>query len=193
MAFELPKLSYELNALEPHISQKTLEFHYGKHHQAYVTNLNNLVPGTKFENASLEQIVREADGGIFNNGSQVWNHTFYWESFSPKGGGEPSGQLHDSIIKSFGSFAEFKEKFSKAAATLFGAGWAWLIIKADGSLDITQESNAGNPLKHNIKPILTCDVWEHAYYLDYQNKRPDYINSFWNLIDWNKVASRFKM
>ncbi len=192
MTFELPKLSYELNALEPHISKKTLEFHYGKHHQAYITNLNNLVKGTKFENASLEQIVREAEAGIYNNGAQVWNHSFYWESFSPKGGGEPTGDLNNAIIKSFGSFSEFKEKFTKAAATLFGSGWAWLIVKSDGSLDITQESNAGNPLKQNLKPILTCDVWEHAYYLDYQNKRPDYINSFWNIIDWNKVDKRLK-
>lgn len=192
MSFELPKLPYELNALEPHISLKTLEFHYGKHHQAYINNLNNLVTGTKFENATLEQIVRESEGGIFNNGAQVWNHTFYWESFSPKGGGEPAGELKDAIIKSFGSFAEFKEKFTKAASTLFGSGWAWLVVKSDSSLDIIQESNAGNPLKHNLKPVLTCDVWEHAYYLDYQNKRPDYINSFWNIIDWNKISTRLK-
>ena len=191
MSFELPKLPYAINALEPHISQKTLEFHYGKHHQAYVTNLNNLVPGTKFENASLEQIIREADGGIFNNGAQVWNHTFYWEGFSPAGGGEPGGKLQQAILKNFGSFAEFKEKFTKASATLFGAGWSWLVIKQDGTLDIVQESNAGNPLRANLKPLLTCDVWEHAYYLDFQNRRPDYVNTFWNLIDWKKIEERF--
>lgn len=190
MAFELPKLPYELNALEPHISQKTLEFHYGKHHNAYVTNLNNLVVGTKFENAGLEQIIKESDGGIFNNAAQIWNHTFYFESFSPNGGGEPDGKLKELIDKSFGSFAEFKDKFTKASATLFGAGWAWLVVKADGTLDIVQEGNAGNPMRNGLKPLLTCDVWEHAYYIDYQNRRPDYIGSFWNLINWKKVAER---
>ncbi|HBX52201.1 MAG: superoxide dismutase [Bacteroidetes bacterium RIFOXYA12_FULL_35_11] len=191
MLFELPKLPYAINALEPHISQKTLEFHYGKHHLAYVTNLNGLVPGTKFENASLEQIIREADGGIFNNGAQVWNHTFYWEGFTPVGGGEPGGKLQEAILKNFGSLAEFKEKFTKASATLFGAGWSWLVAKQDGTLDIVQESNAGNPLRANLKPLLTCDVWEHAYYLDFQNRRPDYVNTFWNLIDWKKIEERF--
>jgi Fe-Mn family superoxide dismutase len=190
MSFELPKLPYMLNELEPVISQKTLEFHYGKHHQTYVTNLNNLVPGTKFENASLETIIREADGGIFNNGAQVWNHTFFFNSLGPKAGGEPSGALKDAIIKNFGSFAEFKEKFSKAAVTLFGSGWAWLVKKDDGSLDIVQESNAGNPLKKGLTPLLTCDVWEHAYYLDYQNKRADFVEGFWKLVNWNTVASR---
>jgi Fe-Mn family superoxide dismutase len=190
MSYTLPALPYALNALEPHVSQKTLEFHYGKHHQAYVTNLNNLVPGTKFESASLEDIVMGAEGPIFNNGAQVWNHTFYFTSFSPKGGGEPSGKIGDDIKKSFGSFGEFKEKFSKAAATLFGSGWAWLIRNADGSMEVIQESNAGNPLKKGLKPILTCDVWEHAYYLDYQNRRPDYIESFWKLVDWELVGKR---
>jgi len=190
MSYTLPALPYALNALEPHVSQKTLEFHYGKHHQAYVTNLNNLVPGTRFENATLEDIVMGAEGPIFNNGAQVWNHTFYFTSFSPKGGGEPVGKISDDIKKSFGSFGEFKEKFSKAAATLFGSGWAWLIKNADGSLEIIQESNAGNPLKKGLKPILTCDVWEHAYYLDYQNRRPDYIESFWKLVDWEVVGKR---
>ena len=190
MSYTLPALPYALNALEPHVSQKTLEFHYGKHHQAYVNNLNNLVPGTKFENATLEDIVLGAEGPIFNNGAQVWNHTFYFTSFSPKGGGEPVGKIADEIKKSFGSYAEFKEKFSKAAATLFGSGWAWLIKNADGSLEIIQEMNAGNPLKKGLKPILTCDVWEHAYYLDYQNRRPDYIESFWKLVDWEVVGKR---
>jgi Fe-Mn family superoxide dismutase len=190
MSFELPKLPYALNALEPVISQKTLEFHYGKHHQAYVNNLNNLVPGTRFENASLETIIREADGGIFNNGAQVWNHTFFFNTLSPNAGGEPSGKLNDAIRESFGSFAEFKEKFSKAVVTLFGSGWAWLVKKEDGKLDIIQESNAGNPLRKGLTPVLTCDVWEHAYYLDYQNKRPDFVEAFWKLVNWKVVETR---
>lgn len=190
MAFELPKLAYALDALEPHISKQTLEFHYGKHHQAYVNNLNNLVPGTEFENASLEEIVMKASGGIFNNGAQVWNHTFYWNCLKPNGGGIPEGKLADAINTAFGSFDEFKQKFSAAAATLFGSGWAWLVKNTDGSLAIVQESNAGNPLRNGLTPLLTCDVWEHAYYIDQQNKRPDYIASFWNLVDWDAVSSR---
>jgi len=192
MAFELPKLPYSIDALEPYISKKTIEYHYGKHHQAYITNLNNLIPGTAFEKLSLEDIVLKADGGIFNNGAQVWNHTFYWDSFKANGGGEPSGKLSEMLTTSFGSFSEFKDKFSKASATLFGAGWAWLVQKNDGSLDIIQESNAGNPLKKGLTPILTCDVWEHAYYLDYQNKRPDYIAAFWNIINWDAIEKRLK-
>ena len=191
MAFDLPKLSYDLDKLAPAISRQTLEFHYGKHHQAYVNNLNGLVPGTKFENASLETIVLEADGGIFNNGAQIWNHTFYFQSFSPSGGGEPSGVLADTIKKEFGAFSDFKEKFSKAAITLFGSGWAWLVKKQDGKLEIVQESNAGNPLRNGSKPILTFDVWEHAYYLDYQNRRPDYVASLWTIIDWKIVENRY--
>ena len=191
MSFELPKLPYALDALEPHISKRTLEFHYGKHHQAYVTNLNNLVPGTEFENASLEVIVQKAEGPIFNNGAQVWNHTFYFNTFSPKGGGEPKGALVEAIERDFGSFEKFKTEFSSAAATLFGSGWAWLVKKADGTLAIVKESNAGNPLRNGLTPLLTCDVWEHAYYLDVQNRRPDYIASFWGLIDWSVVAERF--
>jgi Fe-Mn family superoxide dismutase len=191
MNFELPKLPYELNALEPFINKTTLEFHYGKHHQAYVNNLNNLVPGTKFENASLEEIVKGADGGIFNNGAQVWNHTFYFTSFTPNAPKEPTGDLADAIKANFGSFSEFKEKFSKAAATLFGSGWAWLVKNSDGKLEIVQESNAGNPLKQGLTPILTCDVWEHAYYLDYQNKRPDYISSFWEILNWDLISTRY--
>ena len=190
MIHELPKLPYALDALEPYISKRTLEFHYGKHHQAYVNNLNKLIVGTEFENASLDDIVRKAGGGIFNNGAQVWNHTFYWNCLKPQGGGEPTGPFAEALLKSFGSFSEFKEKFSTAAATLFGSGWAWLIMKEDGSLGIVQESNAGNPLKNGATPLLTCDVWEHAYYLDKQNVRPDYIADFWKLIDWNAVASR---
>lgn len=191
MSFELTKLSYALNALEPLISQKTIEFHYGKHHQAYINNLNNLVPGTKFEKASLETIIMEADGGIFNNGAQVWNHTFYFESFSTNGGGEPHGPLGEMIKKTYGSFGEFKSNFSKLATTLFGSGWAWLAKKPDGTLELVQEQNAGNPMRKGLKPILTCDVWEHAYYLDYQNRRPDYVESFWKLVDWDIVGKRY--
>ena len=191
MAFELPALPFAMDALEPYISKKTLEFHYGKHHQAYVNNLNKLVPGTAFEDASLEIIIKEATGGIFNNGAQVWNHSFYWNCLKPGGGGEPSGVLMEMIIRDFKSFAVFKEKFSAAAATLFGSGWAWLVKNESGMLDIVQESNAGNPLRNGLEPLLTCDVWEHAYYLDKQNRRPDYIADFWNLVDWAAVEKRY--
>lgn len=190
MIHELPKLPYAIDALEPFISKRTIEFHYGKHHQAYVNNLNKLIVGTEFENASLDEIVMKAGAGIFNNGAQVWNHTFYWNCMKPQGGGEPAGALAAAIVKNFGSISEFKEKFSASAATLFGAGWAWLIKKDDGSLAIVQESNAGNPMKHGATPLLTCDVWEHAYYLDKQNVRPDYIADFWKLVDWDAVAGR---
>ncbi|SFD67936.1 superoxide dismutase [Thermophagus xiamenensis] len=191
MKFSLPQLPYALDALEPRISKRTLEFHYGKHHQAYVNNLNKLILGTKFENADLETIIKEAEGGIYNNGAQVWNHTFYFSSLSPNGGGVPTGPLAEAINESFGSFDAFKEKFSEAAATLFGSGWAWLVKNDDGKLEIVKESNAGNPLRQGKVPILTCDVWEHAYYLDYQNKRPDYIQVFWDCVDWNIVGGRF--
>ncbi len=191
MAFTLPDLPYAKDALEPHISAETIDFHYGKHHQAYVNNLNNLVPGTEFENASLEEIIKKAEGGIFNNGAQVWNHTFYWNCLSPKGGGTPEGKLLEAINATFGSFEAFKETFSKAAATLFGSGWAWLVKNAEGKLEIVQESNAGNPLRKGFTPLLTCDVWEHAYYLDQQNKRPSYIEKFWELVDWKAVEGRF--
>lgn len=188
MSFELPPLPYKMNALEPFISKQTLEYHYGKHHQAYVTNLNNLVPGSEFEGKSLEEIVKKSKGGIFNNGAQVWNHTFYWHCLTPGGGGEPRGTVQDAIVESFGSFASFKEQFTKAAVTLFGAGWAWLVKDKDGKLKIVQESNAGNPLRDGMTPLLTCDVWEHAYYLDKQNRRPDYISDFWNLVNWDQVS-----
>ena len=191
MNFELPKLPYALDALEPVISKQTMEFHYGKHHQAYVNNLNNLIKGTEFENADLETIVKKSEGGIFNNGAQVWNHTFYFMSFTPNGGGEPTGALAEAIKSSFGSFAEFKKEFSAAAATLFGSGWAWLVKNEDGSLAIVKESNAGNPLRKGLKPILTCDVWEHAYYLDKQNLRPKYVEEFFTLIDWKVVSERY--
>lgn len=191
MAFELPKLPYALDALSPNIEKQTLEFHYGKHHQKYVDNVNSLVKGTKFVNASLEDIIRKADGGIYNNGAQVWNHTFYFHTFAPTGAEEPTGDFFEAIRTSFGSFSEMKEKFSSAASTLFGSGWTWLVKKNNGSLDIVQESNAGNPLRSGLAPILTCDVWEHAYYLDYQNRRPDYIKAFWNIIDWDVVSQRY--
>ena len=191
MSFALPKLNYASDALVPYITKQTIDFHYGKHHQTYVNNLNNLVPGTRFENASLEQIIREADGAIFNNGAQIWNHTFYFESFSPSGQREPKGLLGDAIQGTFGSFEAFKEQFTKSAVTLFGSGWAWLVKNADGKLEIVQESNAGNPLKKGLTPLLTCDVWEHAYYLDYQNRRPDYVQAFWNILDWKVIGSRF--
>jgi Fe-Mn family superoxide dismutase len=191
MKFELPPLPYAIDALEPHISKTTLEYHHGKHHQAYVNNVNKLIPGTEFENADLETIIKKADGGIFNNGAQVWNHTFYFNQFSPSGGGEPAGALAEAINKSFGSFEAFKDEFSKAAATLFGSGWAWLVKKDDGSLEIVKESNAGNPIRNGLTPVLTCDVWEHAYYLDKQNKRPDYIADFWKIVDWKLVGDRY--
>jgi Fe-Mn family superoxide dismutase len=191
MAFELPKLPYELESLDPVIDKRTMEFHYGKHHQAYVNNLNNLIPGTKWENATLEEIIKGAEGGIFNNAAQVWNHTFYFFSFRREGSQEPVGTLADGIKSSFGSFAEFKEQFSKAAATLFGSGWAWLVKDNAGKLQIVQESNAGNPLRNGLTPILTCDVWEHAYYLGYQNRRPDYIKDFWSILNWEVISARF--
>jgi Fe-Mn family superoxide dismutase len=191
MKFSLPQLPYAADALEPHISKRTLEFHYGMHHQTYVNNLNNLVPGTKFENADLETIIKEADGSIYNNGAQVWNHTFYFSSLSPNGGNAPTGPLAQAIDEAFGSFGAFREKFSQAATTLFGSGWAWLVKNRNGKLEIIKESNAGNPMRNGMIPILTCDVWEHAYYLDYQNRRPDYIEEFWNCVDWDIVGKRF--
>ncbi len=191
MKFELPPLPWAADALEPIISVKTIEFHYGKHHQAYVNNLNNLLPGSPFENAPLEQIVVEAEGGIFNNAAQVWNHTFYWNCLTPQGGGQPTGDLMDAIVRDFGSFEEFQKQFTQAAATLFGSGWAWLSADEDGKLIISQEPNAGNPMRKGLEPLLTCDVWEHAYYLDKQNRRPDYIADFWKLVDWDAVSERY--
>ena len=189
MKFELPPLPFKPEALEPVISAKTIEFHYGKHHQAYVNNLNNLIPGTRFENASLEEIIREADGGIFNNGAQVWNHTFYWEGLGGNGAA-PTGKLMEKINKDFGTFDNFKQVFADAAAKLFGAGWAWLVEDKEGVLKIVQTSNAGNPLRDGLKPLFTCDVWEHAYYLDFQNRRPDYVKAFWDIVNWKNVAER---
>lgn len=191
MKFELPALPYPIDALEPFISVRTLEFHHGKHHQAYVNNLNNLVPGTPFENASLEEIVMKAEGGIFNNGAQVWNHTFYFFQFSPDGCREPIDEMKAAIDRNFGSLDAFKEQFNKAAATLFGSGWAWLAKNAEGKLEIVQTSNAGNPMQKGMVPLLTCDVWEHAYYLDKQNARPAYIADFWKVLDWKVISERF--
>ena len=191
MAFELPALPYPRNALAPHISEETLNYHYGKHHQAYVDNLNKLVPGTDFEGQSLEEIMKKASGGVYNNAAQVWNHTFYWNSLSPNGGGEPKGALADAINKAFGSFAAFKEKFSASAVGNFGSGWTWLVKKSDGSLDIVNTGAAGNPLLDGHKPLLTCDVWEHAYYIDYRNARPKYVEAFWNLVNWDFAAKNF--
>lgn len=185
MEHKLPELSFAKDALVPYISVETLEYHYGKHHKAYVDNLNKLIPGTEFENSSLEDIVKKASGGIFNNAAQVWNHTFYWNCLSPKGGGEPSGAVASAITKSFGSFAQFKEKFTNAAVTLFGSGWAWLVKNPDGSLAIEATNNAGNPLKDGKKTLLTCDVWEHAYYIDYRNARAKYVEVFWNIVNWD--------
>lgn len=190
MSYELPSLPYAMDALEPYISKETLEYHYGKHHAAYVNNLNKLTEGTASANSGLEEIIKNADGGVFNNGAQVWNHTFYWNCMSPEGNREPSGALLNAINSDFGSFEAFKEKFSTAAATLFGAGWAWLVKTAEGKLDIVQESNAGNPLRNGLEPIMTCDVWEHAYYIDKRNRRPAYIDDFWNLVDWETIGKR---
>ncbi|WP_426509163.1 superoxide dismutase [Fe] [Serratia proteamaculans] len=184
MSFELPALPYEKNALEPHISAETLEYHYGKHHNAYVVNLNNLLKGSKFEGLSLEEIVKASDGGIFNNAAQVWNHTFYWHCLSPQGGGEPEGKLAEAINQAFGSFAAFKQQFSDAAVKNFGAGWTWLVQTPEGSLTIVNTSNAATPLTGDDKPLLTVDVWEHAYYIDYRNARPAYLENFWALVNW---------
>ncbi len=192
MAHTLPELPYAMDALAPTISAETLEFHYGKHHQTYVTNLNNLIKGGEFENASLEEIIMKSEGGLFNNAAQVWNHTFYWNCLSPNGGGEPTGALADAIASAFGSFAEFKEKFSTSAATNFGSGWTWLVKNKDGSIAIVNTSNAGCPLTADQTPLLTIDVWEHAYYIDYRNARPKYLESIWGLINWDFVAANFE-
>jgi Fe-Mn family superoxide dismutase len=188
MAFELPALPYEQNALEPHISAETLEFHYGKHHKTYVDKLNGLLAGTDMENAALEDVITNSEGGVFNTAAQVWNHTFYWHCLSPNGGGEPTGALADAISSAFGSFADFKEQFTNSAINNFGSGWTWLVQKADGSVAIHNTSNAGCPLTEGVTPLLTVDVWEHAYYIDYRNARPKYMEAFWNLVNWEFVA-----
>lgn len=191
MEHRLPELPYAREALAPGISAETLEYHHGKHHKTYVDNLNKLIIGTEFEHMSLEGIVKKAQGGIFNNAAQVWNHTFYWNCLSPTGGGEPSGALASAIVKGFGSYAQFKEKFTNAAVTLFGSGWAWLVRNADGSPEIWTASNAGNPLVEGKRPLLTCDVWEHAYYIDHRNARAKYVEVFWNLTNWRFAEQNF--
>ncbi len=190
MAIELPALPYDRAALEPTISGETIDFHYGKHHQTYVTNLNNQIKGTEFEDADLESIIRKSQGGMFNNAAQIWNHTFYWNCLSPNGGGEPTGALLDGINKAFGSFAAFKEQFTQTALTTFGSGWAWLVQRPDGSLGLVSTPNAATPLTGSDKALMTCDVWEHAYYIDYRNARAKYVESFWNIVNWDFVAAQ---
>ncbi|MBT9517152.1 MAG: superoxide dismutase [Methyloversatilis discipulorum] len=193
MEHTLPPLPYALDALAPHISRETLEFHYGKHHQAYATNLNNLIKGTEFENLDLEAIVKKAPaGGVFNNSAQVWNHSFFWNSMKPAGGGAPSGALASAIDAKWGSFDEFKKAFKASAVGNFGSGWTWLVKKSDGTLDIVNTSGAGTPLTSDAKPLLTIDVWEHAYYIDYRNRRPDFVDTFLaSLANWDFAAANF--
>lgn len=190
MAIELPALPYEKNALAPHISEETLEFHYGKHHNTYVVNLNNLIKDTDFADSALEDIIKNSEGGIFNNAAQVWNHTFYWNCLSPNGGGEPTGALADAINAKFGSFEAFKEAFTADCVGNFGSGWTWLVKNSSGDLEIVKTSNAGTPITEDgVTPLMTCDVWEHAYYIDYRNARPAYLGAFWNLVNWDFIAS----
>ncbi len=191
MAFELPALPYEKNALEPHISAETLEFHHGKHHATYVTKLNGLVEGTDLASKSLEEIIKSSDGGVFNNAAQIWNHTFYWNSLSPNGGGEPTGDLADAINAKWGSFAEFKAAFNDKAVNNFGSSWTWLVKATDGSLDIVNTSNAGTPITEDLVPLITVDLWEHAYYIDYRNVRPNYLEGFWALANWEFATANF--
>ena len=193
MAFELPALPYEKNALEPHISSETLDFHYGKHHNTYVVKLNGLIGGTEFEGKSLEDIIKTSSGGVFNNAAQIWNHTFYWNSLSPNGGGEPTGAVADAINAAFGSFEEFKAKFNDMAVNNFGSSWTWLVKTSDGGVDIVNTDDADTPIAHGNgqTPLFTVDVWEHAYYIDYRNARPKYLESIWNLINWDFAAKNF--
>lgn len=191
MEHTLPALPYALDALAPLISKETLEFHHGKHHQTYVTNLNNLVKGTEFETMSLEEIIKKSSAGMFNNAAQIWNHTFYWNSLAPNAGGEPTGALGTAINAKWGSFDAFKEAFNKSAAGNFGSSWTWLVKKADGSLDIVNTSNAATPMTGTDKPLITCDLWEHAYYIDYRNSRPNYLASYWKLVNWQFASANF--
>lgn len=191
MEYQLPPLPYPMDGLEPHISRETLEFHYGKHHQTYVTNLNNQIKNSEFAQATLEEIVRKSSGGIFNNAAQVWNHTFFWQCMKPNGGGEPSGSLAEGIRAKWGSFERFKEAFTQSALGNFGSGWTWLVKKPDGALDIVNTSNAATPLTGSDKPLLTCDVWEHAYYIDYRNARAKFLAAFWQLVNWDFVAKNY--
>ena len=191
MEHTLPPLPYAKDALQPHISAETLEYHYGKHHQAYVTNLNNLIKGTEFENLSLEEIIKKSQGGVFNNSAQVWNHTFFWNCMTPNGGGAPTGPVADAINAKWGSFDKFKEEFQKSAVGNFGSGWTWLVKKTDGTVDIVNTSNAGTPLTTENVALLTCDVWEHAYYIDYRNARPKFVEAWWNVVNWGFVNQNF--
>ena len=192
MAIELPPLPYDRTGLEPHISAETLDYHHGKHHKTYVDNLNKMIEGTEYEQLSLVEIIRKSQGGIFNNAAQECNHTFYWNCLSPKGGGEPTGKVAELINKAFGDFAKFKDEFSKLSIGTFGSGWGWLVQRPDGSLALVSTSNANTPLTGEDTPLLTCDVWEHAYYIDYRNARPKYVEAFWNLVNWDFVASNLK-
>jgi Fe-Mn family superoxide dismutase len=192
MAFKLEALPYEKNALAPHISQETLEFHYGKHHQGYVTKLNGLVADTPLAQKSLEELVKTESGKVFNNAAQIWNHTFYWKSLSPKGGNAPTGKIADAINASFGSFDEFKKKFQEEAINHFGSGWVWLVRDDNNKLEIVGAHDAGNPLTQGKTPVLTCDVWEHAYYIDYRNDRAKYLEAFWNLVNWEFASANLK-
>lgn len=186
MTFKLPELPYAKNALIPHMSEETLEYHYGKHHNAYVNNLNNLIRETKFERMTLEEIILSSEGGMFNNAAQIWNHTFFWNSLSPDGGGNPTGKILDLINAKWGNIENFKTEFTKSAISNFGAGWTWLVLNKEGQLDILNTSNAQTPMTSNqLKPLLTVDVWEHAYYIDYRNERPKFINAFWALVNWD--------
>lgn len=192
MPFTLPELPYAKSALAPHISEETLDYHYGKHHLAYVNNLNKLLEGSPLASESLEHIIRYSNGGIFNNAAQVWNHTFYWHSLSPKGGGQASGEIMKLIDRDFGSFDAFKTAFTQCAISTFGSGWAWLVLNKDKKLDIVSTSNAATPLTTEATPLLTCDVWEHAYYIDYRNARPSYIDAFWALVNWQFANENLK-
>ena len=187
MEHKLPALPYAKEALQPHISAETLEYHHGKHHQTYVTNLNNMIKGTEYENMSLEEIIQKSTGGVFNNSAQVWNHTFFWNCMTPNGGGAPTGKVADAINAKWGSFDKFREEFNKSALGNFGSGWTWLVQKTDGSVDIVNTSNAGTPLTTSDKPLLTADVWEHAYYIDYRNARAKFLDAFWNVVNWQFV------
>jgi superoxide dismutase, Fe-Mn family len=191
MEHKLPLLPYANDALEPYISAETIEYHYGKHHQTYISNLNDLIKNTAFANSSLEDIVKKSSGAIFNNAAQVWNHNFYWNCLKPNDGSIPTGALADAINSKWGSYDEFKKAFTQCAITTFGSGWAWLVKKADGTLDLVSTSNATTPIAGDVKPLLTCDVWEHAYYIDYRNARAGYVDKFWNIINWDFVATNF--
>ena len=191
MAFEVPTLPYAIDALAPHISAETLEFHHGKHHATYVAKLNGLLPGSEFEGKSLEDIIKSSSGGVFNNAAQIWNHSFYWNSLSPNGGGQPTGALADAINAKWGSFEAFQAALDDKAVNNFGSSWTWLVKNSDGSLDIVNTSNAGTPITGDQTPIITVDLWEHAYYIDYRNARPKYLAAFWQLVNWEFGAANF--